>query len=47
MTQRRWLRIVPIALIMYTISYIDPTNIALALEPKNGGCHLWLEMTQP
>jgi MFS family permease len=34
MTQRRWLRIVPIALIMYTISYIDRTNIALALEPK-------------
>lgn len=34
MTQRRWLQIVPIALLMYTISYIDRTNIALALEPK-------------
>ena len=34
MTQRRWLRSVPIALIMYTISYIDRTNVALALEPK-------------
>ena len=34
MTQRRWLRIVPIALIMYTISYVDRTNVALALEPK-------------
>jgi MFS family permease len=34
MTQRRWLRIVPIALIMYTISYVDRTNVALGLEPK-------------
>lgn len=34
MTQRRWLQIVPIALLMYTISYIDRTNVALALEPK-------------
>ena len=34
MIPRRWLRIVPIALIMYTISYIDRTNVALALEPK-------------
>ena len=34
MTQQRWLRIIPVALIMYTISYIDRTNISLALEPK-------------
>jgi MFS family permease len=34
MTQQRWLRIIPIALIMYTISYIDRTNISLALDPK-------------
>ncbi|HWI59431.1 MAG TPA: MFS transporter [Bacillota bacterium] len=33
MTQRRWLRIIPVALIMYTISYIDRTNVALALDP--------------
>ena len=33
MNERRWLRIVPIALIMYTISYVDRTNVALALEP--------------
>jgi sugar phosphate permease len=32
--QQRWLRIIPVALIMYTISYIDRTNIALALDPK-------------
>lgn len=34
MTQERWLRIIPVALIMYTISYIDRTNISLALDPK-------------
>ncbi len=34
MKQERWLRIIPVALIMYTISYIDRTNIALALDPK-------------
>jgi MFS family permease len=34
MTDRRWLRIIPVALIMYTISYVDRTNISLALDPK-------------
>jgi len=34
MIQQRWLRIIPVALIMYTISYIDRTNISLALDPK-------------
>lgn len=34
MPEQRWLRIIPVALIMYTISYIDRTNIALALDPK-------------
>jgi MFS family permease len=34
MTEQRWLRIIPVALIMYTISYIDRTNVALALDPK-------------
>ena len=34
MTHKRWLRIIPVALIMYTISYIDRTNIALAFDPK-------------
>ena len=34
MTEQRWLRIIPVALIMYTISYIDRTNISLALDPK-------------
>lgn len=34
MKNERWLRIIPVALIMYTISYVDRTNITLALEPK-------------
>ena len=33
MTQRRWLRIIPVALVMYTISYVDRTNISLSLDP--------------
>lgn len=32
--RQRWLRIIPPALIMYTISYVDRTNIALGLDPK-------------
>src|SRR5512142_3319857 len=34
MPAQRWLRIIPVALIMYTISYIDRTNVSLALDPK-------------
>lgn len=34
MAQQRWLRIIPVALIMYMIAYIDRTNISLALEPQ-------------
>jgi MFS family permease len=34
MKDQRWLRIIPVALIMYTISYVDRTNISLALDPK-------------
>ncbi len=33
MSEQRWLRIIPVALVMYTISYIDRTNISLALDP--------------
>ena len=33
MTQQRWLRIIPVALTMYTISYVDRTNVSLALDP--------------
>ena len=34
MTQRRWLRIIPVALVAYTISYVDRTNVSLALDPR-------------
>ncbi len=34
MTRQRWLRIIPVALLMYTISYIDRTNVSLALDPN-------------
>jgi len=34
MLQQRWLRIVPVALVMYTISYVDRTNVSLAMDPK-------------
>src|SRR5258708_8131444 len=37
MIPQRWLRIIPVALIMYTISYVDRTNISLALDPKISG----------
>ena len=33
MRDQRWLRIIPVALVMYTISYIDRTNVSLALDP--------------
>lgn len=42
--QERWLRIIPVALIMYTISYIDRTNVALALDPKLSGMMDYLGM---
>jgi MFS family permease len=33
MRAQRWLRIIPVALVMYTISYVDRTNVSLALDP--------------
>ena len=33
MRDRRWLHIIPVALVMYTISYVDRTNVSLALDP--------------
>jgi MFS family permease len=37
MKSERWLRIIPVALVMYTISYVDRTNVSLALDPKISG----------
>ncbi len=45
MKQERWLRIIPVALIMYTISYVDRTNVSLALDPKISGMMHDLAMT--
>jgi MFS family permease len=38
--QERWLRIIPIALLMYTISFINRTNISLALPAITRDLHL-------
>ncbi|HET8922292.1 MAG TPA: MFS transporter [Candidatus Acidoferrum sp.] len=37
---QRWVRIIPIALIMYTIAFIDRTNISLALPRISRDLHL-------
>src|SRR5258705_12658763 len=36
----RWIRIIPVALIMYTIAFIDRTNISLALPHISRDLHL-------
>ncbi len=36
----RWIRIIPVALIMYTIAFIDRTNISLALPRISRDLHL-------
>lgn len=38
--QERWLRIIPIALLMYTVSFINRTNISLALPAISQDLHL-------
>ena len=39
-SQERWLRIIPIALLMYTISFINRTNISLALPAISHDLHM-------
>ena len=34
MKSQRWLRIIPVALVMYMISYVDRTNVNMAMTPK-------------
>src|SRR5438046_5272795 len=36
----RWIRVIPVALIMYTIAFIDRTNISLALPHISRDLHL-------
>src|ERR1700674_5633761 len=40
MPNRRWLRIVPVAMAMYTISFINRTNISLALPAMSRELHI-------
>jgi sugar phosphate permease len=40
MSSERWLRIIPVAVIMYTIAYIDRTNISLALPAMSRELHM-------
>ncbi len=39
-TSQRWIRIIPVALVMYTIAFIDRTNISLALPQISRDLHL-------
>lgn len=34
MQAKRWLRIIPVALVMYTIAYVDRTNVSLSLDSE-------------
>jgi MFS family permease len=34
MAQQRWRRIIPVAMVMYTMAYVDRTNVSLALDPS-------------
>jgi MFS family permease len=38
--QERWLRIIPTAFVMYTIAYIDRTNISMALSSMSRELHM-------
>jgi MFS family permease len=39
-SSKRWLRIIPVALIMYTISFVNRTSISLALPKISADLHL-------
>jgi sugar phosphate permease len=40
MREQRWLHVISVAFVMYTIAYIDRTNISLALPSISRGLHL-------
>jgi sugar phosphate permease len=40
MPQQRWVRIIPVAFIMYTIAFVDRTNISLALPQIGRELHM-------
>jgi MFS family permease len=40
MTEQRWLRILSVSFVMYTISYIDRTNVSMALPAMSTELHM-------
>ena len=40
MTEQRWLRILSVSFVMYTISYIDRTNVSMALPAMSAELHM-------
>ena len=38
--KRRWFRIIPTAFVMYTIAYIDRTNVSMALPAMVRDLHM-------
>jgi sugar phosphate permease len=40
MPSQRWLHIIPVAFIMYTIAFVDRTNISLAMVPMSRALHM-------
>src|SRR5947207_15657957 len=40
MTEQRWLRILSVSFVMYTIAYIDRTNVSMALPAMSAELHM-------
>lgn len=40
MAEKRWLRVIPVAFVMYTIAFVDRTNISLALHAMSRDLHM-------
>ena len=40
MTDQRWLRIIPVAFVMYTFAFVDRTNVSLALPSMSRELHM-------
>lgn len=40
MTEQRWLRILAVSFVMYTIAYIDRTNVSMALPAMSADLHM-------
>lgn len=40
MAEKRWIRVIPVAFVMYTIAFVDRTNISLALHAMSRDLHM-------